>query len=179
MPGPARLAAALAILALTGCATMNVGSYVDRHVNLASYRTWEWAPADALPTGDPRLDNNEFFQDYFEGAVEKGLAARKFVRDSRSPDLLVHYHANITRQIDISALEREYRNCRGDGCYPSVVDYQAGTLMIDIVDARTKRLVWRAWAQHGMDGVIEDQDRLQERVTRAVDRMLERLPGVL
>lgn len=179
MPRLRRLAAAISVLALTGCATTNVSSHVDRSVDFAAYRTYDWGPADALPAGDPRLDNNEFFHDYFLGAVEKGMAARRFVKTADAPDLLIHYHANITRQIDVVALEREYRNCAGRDCYPGVIDYEAGTLMIDIVEARTNRLVWRAWAQEGVGGVIDNQDRLRERVTRAVEKMLEQLPGVL
>ena len=179
MPGPGRLAAAALAIALTGCAAVHVGSYVDRRVDFSIYRTWDWSAADALPTSDPRLDNNQFFRDYFEGAVERGFAARRLVRASETPDLLVHYHANITRQVDVAALEREYQNCRGSGCYPSVIDYQAGTLIVDVVDARTDRLVWRGWAQHGMDGVIDDQDRLERHVTLAVEKMLQRFPGAL
>ena len=180
MPRLLTLAAAtLVIVAAAGCATLRTGAYVDRSVDFASYRTYDWGPADALPTGDPRLDNNQFFHDYFQGAVEKGLAARRFARTTYAPDLLVHYHASVTRHIDVAALEREYRNCYGRDCYPSVTDYEQATWMIDIVDARTNRLVWRAWVQDGAGGVIEHQDRLRERVTLAVDRMLAALPGVL
>jgi len=47
--------AALALLALVpvGCATMNVSSHVERGVDFAQYKTYDWGPADALPTGDP------------------------------------------------------------------------------------------------------------------------------
>jgi hypothetical protein len=172
-------AAALATMLMVGCATMNVSSHVDRGVDFAAFRTYDWAQADVLPTGDPRLDNNQFFHDYMQGAVEKGLAARRFAKTTYAPDLLIHYHATVTRQIDVAALQREYRNCSGRDCYPDVVDYEAATLMIDIVDARTHRLVWRAWAQDGMGGVIDHQDRLRERVNVAVEKMLEQLPGVL
>ena len=86
-------------LVATSCVTaMNVSSHVDRSVNFARYRTYDWGPADALPTGDPRLDKNPFFQDHVQGAVEKQLAARGFVRSTAAgkPDLLIHYHARCT-----------------------------------------------------------------------------------
>jgi hypothetical protein len=76
-----RLAAVtFAALALGACAPINVSSHVERSVDFAQYHTWDWGPADALPTGDPRLDNNPFFKDYLEGAFEKGMAARHFER---------------------------------------------------------------------------------------------------
>ena len=63
-------------LAVTGCATMLVSSHVQRDVDFAQYRTYDWGAPDALPTGDPRLDDNPFFNDHMQGAVEKQLAAR-------------------------------------------------------------------------------------------------------
>ena len=168
---------AVAGLVLAGCATIDVGSYVGRSVDFATYRTYDWGPADALPTGDPRLDNNSFFKDHFEGAVEKELAARGYPRaTTAAPDLLIHYHATINRRLDIDAIDRQYGYCPPAGCEPRVVAYDAGTLLLDIVDARTHRLLWRGWAQQSMDGVIGDQDRLERQVNEAVARMLERLP---
>ena len=81
---------AIAAVAATGCATtMTVSSHVDRGINFARYRTYDWGPADALPTGDPRLDKNPFFKDHVEGAVEKQLAARGLeMSTSGTPDLL-------------------------------------------------------------------------------------------
>ena len=67
----------VAIGIAAGCAvTMSVSSHVDRSLDFARYRTFDWGPADALPTGDPRLDRDPFFKDHVQGAVERGLAAR-------------------------------------------------------------------------------------------------------
>ena len=169
----------LALLAITtaGCATMNVSSHADRAVDFAQYRTYEWGPADALPTGDPRLDKDPFFQDHLEGAVEQQLAAKGLARSaSGTPDLLIHYHANISERIDVNRLDRERGYCYGDGCQVRVVNFEAGTLVVDIIDARTNRLVWRGWAQHSVADMLKDRDRMAERIDEAVARMLERLP---
>ena len=98
-------AVAIAAVAATGCATtMTVSSHVDRGINFARYRTYDWGPADALPTGDPRLDKNPFFKDHVEGAVEKQLAARGLeMSTSGTPDLLIHYHASINQRSTSTA----------------------------------------------------------------------------
>ena len=63
---------AIAAVAATGCATtMTVSSHVDRGIDFARYRTYDWGPADALPTGDPRLDRNPFFKDHVRGRRRK------------------------------------------------------------------------------------------------------------
>jgi hypothetical protein len=164
-------------LVLTGCATMNVSSHVLRDADFTQYRTFEWGPADALPTGDPRLDRDPFFQDHVQGAIEKGLASRGFARISTgAPDLLIHYHANISRRIDINRLDRERGYCYDDACGVRTVEKEAGTLVLDVVDARTNRLVWRGWAQHSVEDMLRDRDRMEQRINDAVTRMLEQLP---
>jgi hypothetical protein len=62
---------------------------------------------------------------------------------------------------------------------PDVSEYDSGTLVLDFVDARTKKVVWRGWAQNNMEGVIANQDRLEAHIDEAVRRMFERFPGTL
>lgn len=171
------LIAVLSALVVSGCATMNVGSYTGRGIDFTPYLTFDWGPADALPTGDARLDGNAFFKDHLEGAVEKQLAARGYARATDgTPDLLIHYHATIARKLDVDAVDRQYNYCYDDSCIPRVVAYDAGTLLIDIVDAKTNRLLWRGWAQDSMEGVLDDQDRMERQINDAVARMLAELP---
>lgn len=164
-------------LVITGCATMMVSSHVERHVDFAQYRTYDWGLPDALPTGDPRLDDNPFFNDHMQGAVEKQLAARGLVLFSAgTPDLLIHYHASVNQRLDVDRVDREYGYCYGEDCTGRVVEYEAGTLILDVVDSRTNRVVWRGWAQDSFDGVIDNRDRLARVINRAVEQMLARFP---
>lgn len=173
---PLRLAplfgVAIAALTVTGCAAMRVNSFIERGTNFTVYRTYEWAPADQLATGDPRLDNNEFFQERVQAAVEKGLAARGLEKAASAPDFVLHYHASVTQRVDTAGVDRKYGYC--EDCTPSVFD--AGTLTLDIVDARTKRLVWRGWAESTFDGVVDNQEWLEQKIDEAVAQILGRLP---
>jgi hypothetical protein len=170
------LATAAATLLLTGCATRIVSSHAELGADFARYHTYHWGPGDALPTGDARLDNNAFFRDYFQGAIEKELAARRLVLTTNEPDLLIHTHTNVTHRLDVEATRREYPQCQGRGCAPTVVQYEISTLMIDFVDARTNKLLWRAWSRDDMSGVIDDQQRLRRAVTDAVADMMKLFP---
>jgi hypothetical protein len=171
-------AVVISALAAWGCATtMNVSSHVQGGLAVAQYRTYDWGPADALPTGDPRLDKDPFFQDQLEGAVEKQLATRGLERATADQaDLLIHYHANIDRRIDVNRTERQYGYCQDAGCQSWVVEYQAGTLVLDIVDARTNRLIWRGWAQDSLEGVLDNHHKMAQKITEAVGRMLAMFP---
>lgn len=175
---PNLAAVVVAALAAASCATtMTVSSHVERGLDFSSYRTFDWGPADALPTGDARLDQNPFFKDRVQGAVEKQLAARGIeLATSGAPDLLVHYHANITQRIDVNRVDRTSGYCSGGDCPGFAIDYEAGTLVIDIIDARSNRLIWRGWAQNSVEDMLDDPDTMARTINEAVTRMLERLP---
>lgn len=167
-----------AVVALAGCAALTVSSHAERGLHMGAYRTFDWGPADALPTGDPRLDGNPLFKDRLQGAVEKGLAARGIDRVlARPSDLLIHYHAHVTDRLAIDSRDRAYGYCAGAPCAGAqVVEYEAGTLVLDIVDTRTNRVIWRGWAQTRLGEMLDDPDRMAATIAEAVDRMLDRLP---
>lgn len=175
-PCTRRLAiAAVAALTIAGCATMSVRSYRAGGADFAPYRTFEWGPADSLATGDPRLDNSPFFRNAVQSAVERQLAARGYEKTTRMPDLQLHYHANVTQQLDVNGADRKYGYC--DECTPFV--YDAGTLTIDLVDMRTNKLVWRGWAEGSIDGVVDNQEWMEEKIDQAVTRIMAMFPRKL
>lgn len=168
------VAVALFLGVATACAPMTVSSHVEHGLDLTAYRTFGWGPADALPTGDPRLDRNPFFKDHFEGAVEKQLAARRIELVDANPDLLIHYHASITERIAVNRTDTEHGFCADGDCNSRVTDFESGTLILDIVDAHTNRLIWRGWAQHALGDMLDNQEHMAERIDQAVRRMLAR-----
>ncbi len=175
-------AATLSLFTVTGCAThVTISSHVEHGLDFSHYQTFNWGPADALPTGDPRLDKNAFFNDRVQGAVEKGLRARglQLTAIDASADLLIHYHASISKRITVNHVDSGYGYCSQAVCPPDVVEYEAGTLVLDIVDARTNRLIWRGWAQNNVEDLLHDPDRMASTIDDAVERMLRRLPPKL
>ena len=164
------------VAALVGCAAMTAGSHVEQAADFTRYQTFDWGPPDALPTGDPRLDGNIFFRDHVMGAVEKQLVLKGFrLLEGSSPHLRVHYHANVRQRIDVEATDRQYGYYAGDA-EPRKVEFEQGTLVVDVIDARTNRLIWRGWAQDSVD--VDNRDRLHRQVDEGVARMFERFPLV-
>ena len=174
------ISAAIGVCAAIACAArMNVSSHVDRGRDFSVYRTYQWGPADALPTGDPRLDHDPFFVDRLQGAVEKSFAVRALQLSADTADLIVHYHANVTERIDVNSVDRAYGYCYSEDCPPHVRRYEAGSIVIDVIDARTNRLVWRGWAQVDIAGVLGNRARLAALIDEAVTRMMQRFPRAI
>jgi hypothetical protein len=172
-----RLAAmCAAALAVNACATLKVNSYLDRRADFSRYRSYAWERSDAFSTGDARLDNNRFFIDRVEAAGDGELRRRGLEKtEAANADVTIHIHARVDQQLDTTALDRQYGRCDTPDCWPMV--YETGTLVIDIVDTRTRSLTWRGWAETGFDGVIDNQAWMEATIDKAVARILARLPA--
>jgi len=163
-------AVAAALVVAAGCAPIRAHAFAESGTAF-SFRTYAWAIEDAVPTGDPRLDNNRFFSERVRNSVERELDGRGFEKTERgSSDLLVHYHATITQEVEIASTDR-FDHCYN--CGTSI--YDAGTLVIDLVDAHTSRLIWRGWVEN-VDPVIDNQDWMEETIDRAVSQIMKKLP---
>ncbi len=157
---------------VTACAGMSVSSYIQPGADFAPYTTYDWAPRDALPTGDPRLDNNPFFDAHVRASVENRLAAKGYRRVVENPSLLIHYHASVEQKVDVYRVDTE-----GGYRYDTeTVQYEQGTLVLDVADARTKQIIWRGWGQSDIEGVIDDQSRMEKHVAELTKKILERFP---
>lgn len=160
------------LLAAMACAPIAVTSFRERDVRVETYDTFGWAAVDAGVPGDPRLDNNPFFHDYLRGAIDRHLISRGYEPTVLSPDVYVHYHASTRQKIHVTGHEPTTAR-RSDR---AVEIYDEGTIVIDLMDARTGALVWRGAAQSGLAGVVDDQRRMEGAIERVVSRILAQLP---
>jgi hypothetical protein len=168
------LVVVVATAALTAaCAKVRIDSYTAPRTDVRAYRTYTWAAGELGATGDPRLDNNSFFRERVQKAADGQLQFRGYEKViAGAPDLTVHIHARLEQRIDTSALDRV--PCPREECRAQIHD--EGTLLIDLVDARTHALVWRGWAERSLDGVIDNQELMNQTIDRAIGLIFVRLP---
>jgi hypothetical protein len=95
---------------------------------------------------------------------------------SGTPDLLLHYHASITQRIDIDRIDTRRGYCSDENCRVGLTDYEAGTIVLDVVDTRTNKVIWRGWAEDKVEGMLNNADTMEREINEAVTRMLARLP---
>jgi len=83
----------------------------------------------------------------------------------------------VDRRLDVNRLDAQSGYCSRNDCQGGVSEYEEGTLVIDMIDVRTNRLVWRGWAQDSVEGVLDNEDRLARKIEDAVRLMLMQLPA--
>ena len=79
---------------------------------------------------------------------------------------------NIRQRFQVNDPER----CTPGDCEARLIDYEQGTLVIDVIDTCTDALAWRGWAQDGVQGILENPDRVKRTVNEAVTKMMVLFP---
>ncbi len=170
------------LLAFSACSSIEVTSDHDPKANFSAYHTYNWAPGPQQSTGDPRLDKT-LLDSRIREAVERQLTAKGLTKDSGAkPDLLVAYHVavrgkqGVTTVSDASWYQPGWGYRGGGGGGPTYAsDYEEGTLILDLLNASNRQLVWRGSAQAEVKENISP-DKRQERINEAVQKILERFP---
>jgi hypothetical protein len=148
---------------LAGCASAKVNTDWDRDTRFADYHTYAWMDTPQMRA----MQQGTLFDRRLRSAVEGQLAAKGFRRSDPNgdADVLLVYHAGVRDKIDVQ--QWGYAARRLD-----VRQYQQGTLVIDVVDARSKSLVWRGTAA----GEVSSPDRSGQKLEKAVQKMFARFP---
>lgn len=175
-----RTPAALATMLVAGACALAVTAGADYSptADFDRYTSFTWDEADPRPAGDPRLESNPFFEDRLHAAVAVELAAAGIREAADGPALLVHHHATVRNRVDVyEADAREGYSTPDYGEGTQVVQYDEGTILIDIADAETKDVIWRGWAQFDIGRALTDPRVMADAIDEAVEKMFGRYPG--
>jgi hypothetical protein len=137
---------------LISCSSVAVKSDFDATANFAQYKTFDFMSRSR--------DGNPLHNKRVEAAIEQELVAKGMQKQTAGrPDLLVAYHTNVKDKIDVDTYGYRYgRYGRRVGTYTTVQKYQQGTVVVDLVDAKERELVWRGWAKgQANDSVAKDK----------------------
>lgn len=174
------------IFALSGCSSMNVYSDFDPAADFAKLETWDWAKDAAHLGGDPRLEN-ALVRGPIETAISDELLRRNFHLAIQSePDFLIAYHVALNQKLDMQIVNDSYgyayQGTYGATWGPAAQDqaavpqeYEQGTLVLDILDAGSKQLVWRGTVEAKVYPDLEPRKR-EERIRDAVQQLLSQFP---
>lgn len=156
--------AAILALILQGCSSTNVTTDYDRQANFGSYKSYNWMPAPDRMSRNPLLDNS-LMRKHVENAVINVLATKGMYAIQLSPDLLIAYHLGVKEKIDVNSWGYGYGRWGAWGSpNVDVRQYKEGTMVIDLVDAKTKELVWRGIGK-GAIGSGDPEVKIREAVT--------------
>lgn len=182
----------LLTLLLAGCGSSggpSVATDFDPKADFTRYHTFSYRSGRIMLQGDIPDSNNTLLDNRIRDAVTDALEAKGLRPDSANPDLVVTYIAGAHNRQEIQDLGPEIGaygfgpRWYGPGYYggggwwgPSyerfwVRNYTQGTLIVDLIDAHTHQLAWRAYVSGEVHGKPD-----AKQVRKVVDRVFRDYP---
>ncbi|MGR8941631.1 MAG: DUF4136 domain-containing protein [Gammaproteobacteria bacterium] len=163
---------------LTACSSVSVTTDYDRATSFDQYRTYTLAPSDEniplSPSSEAALRDS----------LRVNLAAHNITEAPKDADLHVVRHISTKDKVVVYPGGGAYGGgmpyaygrygywSRYPANLPDVEQYTEGTLILDFVDAKTQKLVFRGIGT----GTVSDPETNAERIREAVEKIVLKFP---
>lgn len=158
---------------LASCSSVRVNADYDKKANFTNYKTYAY-----LKSGIDKVEISDLDKKRILYSIDEVMTTKGFTK-SENPDVLISIFTKERERVDI------YNNAGfgwgwgwgwnpwwGMG-YSSVVTTPEGTLFIDIIDAKTKELVWQG---EGSGYLTTNTNKKDARIKEFVSKILEQYP---
>ncbi len=150
----------------------------DPAANFAAYRTYGW-----MPEAGSRSANEQLWEGRLKAAVDRQMSL-KGLQQGSNPDVLVTWEAATEGKVSVSThgsmygtgYRGRYGGFATGSSHTTVNEWDEGTLIIDIIDVKSERLVYRGSAQAKVNENRSPEDA-EARLNEAVAKILEEFRG--
>jgi hypothetical protein len=160
----------VAAAAVFACSTLSTNADYDPATDFSRYKTWDLKDDGSI--------NNPLLAKRIETAVGGELAKKGMTRSASNPDLWVAVHGRLSKQTQIHTYDSGwgYGWRWGGGMQTSTVsEVPVGTLIVDLVDANRKELVWRGTASDTLDPEASPEKK-EKNLQEAMAKLLANYP---
>ncbi|HJV89254.1 MAG TPA: DUF4136 domain-containing protein [Holophagaceae bacterium] len=175
--------APILLLALAACSPYTIKRDFDPSAPLAAYRTYDWYKPKAEKAGDAPPRMSAFNDARVRAAVERELGARNLKRETAAdPDVLLdyfpvyqnrHYTTHTRVGVGTGGWGWGMRTSIGTSRRHT---YKEGTIVLQMVDFKTNKLVWEGVAEGALTDLAGNPQEAEEAIGRAVKDLLEEFP---
>lgn len=171
-----------ALMMSLGAQGQKINVVYDKQLNFAQFKTFAWAPHGAV--AHPMLAAN------IVGAIEQELQARGLqkVNMQDNPGLVIQIYGSIDQDSTLYSNDPLYMGSGGvppfdpsfsgpmlTGQYGNTtITIHNGQLVVDLIDAANKKLVWRGMASQKL--AAHDPNKLLSQVNGAISKMFKQYP---
>ena len=167
------------IALIAGCSSISVNNDFDPTIDFSVYSTYAWIRQATNISGNAQqaVAQNSLTGKRIMNAVDQQMAGKGFSMTD-DPELLVVYHTGVQDKVQVTDWGYGYGRYGGwyGGGGVDVYNYQQGTLIVDLVDAKSKDLVWRATAQGVLSESNPSPEQMQEKINNVVGKMFQKYP---
>ena len=170
----------IAIYLISCGPTLKVTDDYDKSVNFDQYKTFALYNSDSIHDAISPLNQQRIIN-----AVKTEMGKKGFQENASNPDVWVNITAILQNRVAVSSTTDYYGY---GGMYRpyywgggmatastnyNVQHYKDGSLIIDVIDANSKKLVWQGTGNKEIDGPVKDPDTT---IPKAVASIMESFP---
>jgi len=169
----------IAILAIGACSSTKVEYHSDPSADFSAYRLYSWiepSEEDAAKYTPPKhLDRR------FRRVVDDAMAEKGFERSPVEPaaDLLMVYYVAVNSELRVTSVPYGYWGVHQYGYWPGygygateVRKYNEGTVLLDIIDAKTHQMVWTGTVTKA----VHSSNPSSDKIAKTVKQLLKGFP---
>ena len=175
---------AFALLSACG-STTKIHSDYDHSLDFSQYKTYGYYS----PMGIENANYSSLLGQMFRSAIDAQMLPRGYVKSS-NPDILINVSARLEDKTKVTTMSDPhmgggYYGYRGGmydpwggygyGTSTHVSQYTEGTVNVDMVDVKQKRMIWEGVAIGRVDEK-EKNDELRSDINTGVAEMFENYP---
>ena len=176
--------AAVLVVAGTNAMAEKIRIHYDHSVDFSKFKTYGWAPIGSVAHPMLALD--------MVGAIEDQLNARGLHKVPSNPDLIIQIYGAVDTEYSMTSNNPLYNATGGippfdpsmtspgnslywDGYYGnSVWIVHPGQLIVDLIDFKTKKLVWRGFAAEAISP--NNPDKLMSEANSTITKLFKEYP---
>ncbi len=174
-------------LILASCSSMKISMDYDANASFVNLKTYNWLPGHPKKSGNPVIDSDELMHRRIKNEINHWLQQHGYVLAPRNrADFLISYFVVTEQQTRITVLNDYYGYPRGWGFYGGyygypggsrayVYDYELGTMIIDIVNTRTHKLMWRGTAEDEIKNLKSPEEK-KAKIAEVVEKIMTQFP---
>jgi len=152
----------------------------DKNYDFSNVKSFMWQP----PSAPSLADENPFMHKFIEESIETELQNVGFTKVTENPDVYVTYHGSVNTEVQLQSSSFGFSvGSYGMGPWGGMsgvaagpthtttreVQTKKGTLVVDIVDAKEKQLVWRGTSSGIL--ISDSQEKTEKAVGNAIKDM--------
>jgi Domain of unknown function (DUF4136) len=144
----------------------------DKAADFSTFKTYAWVRGTNVP--------DELIHQRVVGSIDTQLAAKGLIKaaDAATADVLVAYHASFDKDLQITGFSSGWGPYRFGGARSGTAraeEILVGTLVVDVVHARTKTIVWRGTAVKDVN-VKASPEKRDKNIAKAAEKLFKHFP---
>lgn len=158
-----RLLIMASVLVLAGCSTTSQVE-VSKDVNFSNYKTFAWINDNGVKKSG-RVDN-DIVDNNIKNSIGMELEKKGWMETDQQPDVWIDYNVMVEKGVRRETEPvynypftgyyfNSWRGRRGyfynpaffSGYHSYNVPFKEGTLTVNMIDAKSNKLVWQGWAK--------------------------------